>query len=57
VLALLLAAVFAALTVISGAISLGAYCSTSDGPDSRQLRSGGHRAREPIAAQPAPSHG
>lgn len=36
-LALVLLAIFAAMTLATGALSLGAYCLTSDGADSRHL--------------------
>jgi hypothetical protein len=36
-LALVLAALFAAVTLLTGALSLGAYCLTSDGADGRRL--------------------
>jgi hypothetical protein len=35
-LAMVVAAIFAAMTLATGALSLGAYCLTSDGPDARQ---------------------
>ena len=36
-LALVLAALFAAMTLLTGALSLGAYCLTSDGADGRRI--------------------